>query len=115
MLILKSLLQQIKEQPDSLDFQQVLSIIDVYYRYTPTPFTNGAINNPAGSNEGSCRIFAFASLYGLSEQQTLACFGKFYRDVLADPKGESHQNIRQFMQTGWQGIRFGDAVLQPIR
>ena len=113
MLIIKSLLQQIKERPETLDFEQVLSTIDAYYQYTPRQFDNGPLDNPAGSNEGSCRIFAFAILYGLSEQQTLACFGRFYReDVLANPKGDSHQNIRQFMQTGWGGIRFSGSALK---
>lgn len=115
MTLIQSLLKELKEQPKNLDFAQVLSIIDAYYQYTPTQFLNGPLDNPAGTNEGSCRIFAFASMYGLSEQQTLACFGQhYYQDVLTNPEGDNHQNIRQFMQTGWQGVRFNGTVLRPI-
>ena len=57
-------------------------------------------------------LFAFAQKQQLSEAQTLACFGDYYRkDVLENPQGEDHQNIRQFMKSGWFGIAFsGDAL-----
>lgn len=38
---LESLLQQIKEQPEALSFEQVIRIIDAYYQYTPRQFSNG--------------------------------------------------------------------------
>ncbi|MFT4047340.1 MAG: HopJ type III effector protein [Solimonas sp.] len=51
-------------------------------------------------------MLAFAKLQGLSEAETLACFGRFYReDVLKNPDGTDHQNIRNFMRTGWRGSR----------
>ena len=57
-----------------------------------------------GENSGSCKIFAFAQLHHLDEASTLACFGAYYRDdVLKHPQGSDHQNIRQFINTGWQG------------
>ncbi|MEP1447388.1 MAG: HopJ type III effector protein [Paraglaciecola sp.] len=44
--------------------------------------------NQAGTNEGSCKIFYFSKLQKLTENQTLALFGSYYRDdVLANPKG----------------------------
>ena len=40
-------------------------------------------------------------------EPTLACFGAFYtEDVLKNPDGTDHQNIRNFMKTGWDGIAF---------
>ena len=67
-----------------------------------------------GENSGSCKLFAFARLQGLSEAQTLACFGSYYRDdVLGDPGGSNHQNIRNFMQTGWKGVQFEGEALKP--
>jgi len=95
-----------------LDFEDTLAVIEQHYRYTPTVFDNGEVHNPAGSNEGSCKIFAFAKLNGLSDAQTLACFGRFYRDVLAAPEGDDHANIRSFMQTGMPGIRFSGQALR---
>jgi hypothetical protein len=48
----------------------------------------------------------------LTQAETLACFGTYYfEEVLGDPKGTNHQNIRNFMQSGWNGIQFeGDAL-----
>jgi len=68
--------------------------------------------NQAGTNEGSCKIFAFAQLNQLNQQQTLNLFGDYYRlDVLNNPDGTGHQNIRNFMQFGWDGIRFNGEAL----
>ena len=70
------------------------------------------MENAAGQNEGSCKILAFARLHQLTPEQTLHCFGGYYRkEVLGDPAGNSHQNIRQFMKTGWAGITFDYAPL----
>jgi len=113
---LNEFLQHLKTDPQSVEFQQTIDLINSLYDYTPTQFSNGigagAVTNTAGTNEGSCRIFAFAKLNGLDQAQTLACFGKFYRvDVLQNPTGEDHANIRNFMRHGWEGIRFeGEAL-----
>lgn len=103
--------------PESISFQGTMDVISEYYDYSPTRFTNGLeddqVENLAGSNEGSCKIFAFAKLNGLSEAQTLTCFGDFYRDdVLKNPQGTDHANIRTFMRHGWAGIAFdGEALV----
>lgn len=38
--------------------------------------------------------------------------GKFYaEDVLKDPNGDSHANIRNFIKFGWDGVVFeGEAL-----
>lgn len=96
----------------SVSFDDTMTIINNWYHYTPTTFINGldefAIINTAGSNEGSCKIFAFAKLQQLDQVQTLKLFGDYYQDVLNDPNGASHQNIRNFMQYGWEGIKFSE-------
>ena len=101
---------------NAVSFDQTMTIIDQYYRYSPVEFSNGSapntLINAAGTNEGSCKIFAFAQIHQLSEPQTLALFGKFYwQDVLEEPEGSGHQNIRTFMAYGWQGIRFHSTAL----
>ena len=70
-------------------------------------------HNAAGENSGSCKLFAFAQLQNLSEAETLACFGAYYyEEVLENPEGTNHQNIRNFMITGWDGIHFeGEALV----
>jgi len=113
---LEKLLEQIKRFPEKTEFNDVISIIDEHYRYIPTRFTNGTDNdvviNTAGENEGSCKIFSFARINNLNKEQTLNCFGQYYRDdVLNHPKGSDHQNIRTFMKYGWGQLVFdGDAL-----
>lgn len=97
-----------------IDFDDTIALINALYDYTPTRFSNGladTVINEAGQNAGSCRIFAFAQLNSLSEADTLACFGRFYRDVLAEPQGTSHGNIRAFMRDGWAGVKFDGTAL----
>lgn len=109
----ESLIQQLRENPDSIEFDTVISTINEYYLYTPTRFTNGEIVNEAGSNEGSCKIFSFALLNSLSEMETLALFGKYYRvDVMENPEGEDHANIRNFILDGLLGLSFDQSALK---
>ena len=96
---------------NTLDFEDTMAVIGETYDYQPTGFQNGELRNDAGQNEGSCKIFAFAQLNNLDEKQTLACFGRFYQDVLATPEGTDHGNIRNFMQHGWAGIKFDNPAL----
>lgn len=100
-------LKKLNDTPESIAFADTMAVIEGAYEFTPAAFTNGEARNEAGQNSGSCKLFAFASLNGLSEAQTLACFGDYYRkDVLNNPGGTDHQNIRNFMKTGWAGVKF---------
>lgn len=111
-----ALIQQLNTAPESVTFSQVIETIEADYNYSPTRFTNGfdesmAVNE-AGSNEGSCKIFSFAQLNNLSKEQTLHCFGDYYRkDVLEHPEATDHANIRNFIKYGWDGIHFDDVAL----
>jgi len=108
---LQTFIQQLDS--DTLDFEDTMAVIEAHYQYTPANFSNGSVTNEAGTNEGSCKIFAFAQLNQLTPEQTLACFGRFYRnDVLQNPTGTDHGNIRNFMQSGWHGISFDHPALQ---
>ncbi|MDH5180783.1 MAG: HopJ type III effector protein [Gammaproteobacteria bacterium] len=111
---LNNFLTALRVQPDSITFDDTMAVIDANYHFTPAAFSNGDQFNDAGQNNGSCKLFAFARLHHLTEQQTLACFGDYYRkDVLENPDGDDHANIRNFMQTGWSGIRFDSQPLNP--
>ena len=109
---LTAFLQRLRETPEQIEFADTIAAIESHYEYTPTAFRNGEVENAAGQNGGSCKIFAFAKLQGLSINETLACFGRFYRDdVLKHPDASDHQNIRTFMRTGWSVIVFvGEAL-----
>ena len=112
------MLEQIKNNPKDVSFEEVMSVIGENYDYQPVAFTNGIegdqVINKAGDNEGSCRIFAFAKLNNLDESETLACFGTYYRnDVLKNEEGTDHSNIRTFIRHGWAGIHFDEPALVP--
>ena len=96
-----------------VSFQQSIATIAEHYHYTPTRFSNGCVVNGAGSNEGSCKLFYFAKLHGLTEGQTLVLFGDYYwKDVLEHPEAADHANIRAFMRQGWAGIAYDGEALR---
>jgi hypothetical protein len=102
----------VSSSPEQIEFDAVMQMIDASYDFTPTAFNNGELRNEAGENNGSCKIFSLGQVMSFTEEETLACFGAYYRDeVLGDPDGSSHQNIRQFMLHGWDGVRFEGAAL----
>lgn len=107
------LFEQLERSPEEIQFKDVIAFIDEHYDFTPTQFTNGNTVNDAGQNNGSCKIFSFAQLNDLSKEETLHLFGEFYReDVLKNPEGSDHQNIRNFMEFGWGRISFEGKALQ---
>ena len=111
---LEHFIRRLRETPEQITFEETIRLIDELYNFTPTPFRNGNQYNPAGENNGSCKILAFAQLNELSESDTLACFGHYYHnDVLGDPQGSGHANIRNFLQHGWDSVHFEGQPLQP--
>nr|WP_294898716.1 HopJ type III effector protein [uncultured Pedobacter sp.] len=104
-----NLLANLKE--NKIQFSAVIETIDSLYNHTPTAFKNGEAFNEATQNQGSAKVFSFAKLNNLSKEETLLLFAEHYQSVLNTPEATDHQNIRQFMQNGWQGIRFeGEAL-----
>ncbi len=95
---------------EAIEFAETMAVIETYYVYQPTAFSNGLaepVQNAAGQNEGSCKIFAFAKLHALDAPGALNLFGAYYRrDVLLHPEGQDHANIRRFMRDGWAGVKF---------
>lgn len=111
---IEDFLNKLRTQPNNISFPETIEVIESNYEFTPVRFTNGSAVNEAGINSGSCKLFSFAKLQQLSKEETLACFGDFYRvDVLQHPEATNHANIRNFMITGWDGISFDGQALQP--
>ena len=97
---------------NSIQFKDAIAFIESHYQHQPTAFKNGEAFNEATQNQGSAKVFTFAQLNNLSEADTLHLFAEHYQAVLATPDGTDHQNIRQFMKHGWQGIAFeGQALI----
>jgi hypothetical protein len=107
-----SFLEKLKQTPNTITFAETIAVIEENYDFNPTAFANGTQKNAAGENSGSCKLFAFAKLQNISQAETLAGVGSYYfEEVLGDPEGTSHQNIRNFMKSGWDGIQFeGEAL-----
>lgn len=110
------ILEQLKTSPETIQFKEVIAYIDENYNFTPTKFTNGNTVNEADQNNGSCKVFSFGKLNNLSKEDVLNLFGEFYReDVLKNPEGTDHQNIRNFIEFGWAGISFeGEALTRKF-
>ena len=96
-----------------LTFDDTLAVIDGHYDFTPTMFKNGGVENAAGTNNGSCKVFSFAKLHGLTQTQTLRMFAQHYQNVLDEPNGDAHANIRAFMDTGFDRLEFSGDALAP--
>ena len=95
---------------DDIMFEEVIELIDTHYETQLLEFKNGDLLNKADENEGSAKILSYAALAGLDKETTLKLWGQYYREVLTDPDGDSHQNIRNFMKTGWEGVPFENGI-----
>ncbi|BFM10472.1 HopJ type III effector protein [Simiduia litorea] len=110
---LADFLDKLHASPADIQFSEVMSLIEQHFTYLPSGFTNAGQRSEAGQNEGSCKIFALAKHLKLSDQACLACFGDFYRiDVVQNPAGTDHANIRQCLKTGLANISFDRPPLQ---
>lgn len=109
---LQTLLASLKT--NETPFSQVIEFIDTNYQHQPTAFKNGNTYNEATQNQGSARVFAFAKLNNLSAEDTLYLFAEHYQAVLSTPDATDHQNIRQFMAHGWDGIVFAGNALTAL-
>jgi hypothetical protein len=93
-------------------FETTLAFIEQHYKFTPSAFNNGGVENNAEQNQGSCKVFALAELLKLSQQQALSCFGQHYRDVLATPEVDNHHNLRRVLKEGLGNINFDHFPLE---
>ena len=92
---------------EEISFQLVMNAIDELYDISEVPFSVGDVKSEAGKNMGSAKIFSFGKISGLNEEVTLHLFGNYYRkDVLENPDGSDHANIRAFIQGGWKCVDF---------
>lgn len=95
---------------DDLTFEEVMENIDEHFEDGLIEFKNGDIVNAPGENAGSAKLLSYAALSGMDKETTLKLWGQYYREVLADPDGDSHQNIRNFMKYGWEGVPFENGI-----
>lgn len=106
----EQLIERVRQRKP-LSFNESMAVIDQYYHHQPTAFRNGQgeerVVNSAEQNQGSCKLLGFGQLQGLDVEETLHLFGDFYyQEVLNDPQGSAHANIRAFGRHGWAGVDF---------
>mgnify|MGYP000206335087 CR=1 FL=1 len=111
-MIIQEFKTKLKSNPTSIVFAETIQVIEDNYNFTPTAFSNGDIKNKANENSGSCKLFAFADHQKLTKEEALFCFGEHYKSVLEDESGNSHQNIRNFIKTGFDGLFFESDALK---
>ena len=109
-MTVEALINKVK-QSEILSFAEVIEAIDANYSFTSSFFKNGDVVNEENQNNGSCKVFSFAKMHQLSEKETLFLFGEHYQKVLETPSDADHQNIRNFMNFGWNGISFEKEAL----
>ena len=114
---IEEFIEQVKKGK-RVSFKETMGVVEENYIYTPVRFFNGIgddpVVNPSGTNEGSCKIFALGKRFGLSKEETVSLFGELYwKDVVENPDGADHANIRTFLRDGWEGIRFESEPLEP--
>ena len=83
------MLDRLRAEDNTVELEDVLTVIDEYYEYAPVAFDNGTVHNEAGQNAGSCKLLAWALLHGLAKEEVLLAFGRHYRDL--DPAGRWEQ------------------------
>lgn len=106
------LINKVKKS-EIINFSEVINTIDNAFEFTPTKFKNGTAINEKNTNNGSCKVFSFAKLNQLTAIETLFLFGEHYQKVLQTLNDDDHQNIRNFINFGWEGIHFeGNALFE---
>ena len=82
-----------------------IAAINAIYSVPPQAFVVGDQENKPGENKGSLAILGFARANGLwNLSEILPMFGEAYYEVLTNPNGSSHANIRALMNYGMGGV-----------
>ncbi len=104
---------KLRATPEDINFSETISVIEENYVFSPSAFKNGDLQNSSTENFGSCKVFSFALKQQLTKEETLACFAQYYfNDVLENSNGTDHQNIRNFMNTSFEGLSFENETLR---
>ncbi|MCD8421702.1 HopJ type III effector protein [Tenacibaculum finnmarkense] len=111
-MTLQEFKNKLRNTPKELDFSDTINVIEENYNFTPSAFKNGDLENTSTQNLGSCKVLSFAVKQQLTKEEALACFAQYYFiDVLENPRATDHQNIRNFMKTGFEELSFENETL----
>ena len=97
--------------PEQIQFKLVMDAVEELYDVREVNFSVGDVVSEPGQNMGSAKILSFATYSKLEKGTTLQLFGDYYRkDVLENPDGTDHANIRAFIKGGWDCVKFPDGL-----
>ena len=104
-----------KEKMATISFQLTMDVVEELFDVNEVAFSVGDVASEPGQNMGSAKIFSFAKMNQLEKGTCLQLFGDYYRkDVLENPDGTDHANIRAFIKGGWEAVKFPDGyALSP--
>ena len=104
-----------KEKMATISFQLTMDVVEELFEVNEVAFSVGDVASEPGQNMGSAKIFSFAKMNELEKGTCLQLFGDYYRkDVLENPDGTDHANIRAFIKGGWEAVKFPDGyALSP--
>lgn len=85
-----------------------IKALKYFYKIPNSGFSIGNCVNGPNENTGSLLIFMYARAgkQVLSNDQIKELFAEAWDEVVEDPEGSSHQNIRNFIQYGIAGVVF---------
>ena len=96
-----------------MNFIDFIQMIQEDYEFSNIAFENNGLFNSKEENQGSAKVFCFGLMHSLSKAETIKCFGEHYQSVLDSPESNSsHLNIRNFMNTGWEGLLIDQSTLK---
>lgn len=94
--------------------QANIAAIESTYLISPQGFKVGDVFNEPGDNMGSLAILGFARLHNLPLEKVLPIFGEAYDEVMANPEGDDHKNIRALIKFGVESVVFDGQGIELI-
>ena len=111
-MTLEAFKNKLQNSPKEIDFKETIAAIESTYNFSASAFKNGDLQSSETENLGSCKVFSFALKQNFTKEETLASFAQYYFiDVLENPNATDHQNIRNFIKTGFEGLIFEKETL----
>jgi len=101
----------LSEEVDTMPFSDIMKTLDLHFTFRPTAFSVGDTKSTENQNQKSLRVLSFAQLLKLSKEQTLKLWGEHYKQVLQEPEGSSHGNIRAFLKGGFECVNAPQDVI----
>ena len=81
---------------NQITFDQVMDAIETTYHVTPKPFSVGDVASTAGENMGSAKILSLGKMLSMSQEDTLAYFGDYYRHDVPQSLANPPSNLDLF-------------------